>query len=153
MDEYVSKPIHARYLLETIERLIKGSLPSETPSQGPPPGPDVADWSEVLKAAKGDWKAVETIVDAAAEESPCLLAAIRDAVASGDPTALRLAAHTLKGSVQYFGATGVFELARQLECLGQQGNLASAPATLASLEAEMTRFARMLAKYKEHAAV
>ena len=104
MDEYISKPIHVRQLLETIERAVGGPAAPETPAEAPAAESETMDWNEVLKAARGDRKLLGTIVAAALDELPRLLAAIREAIAAGDATGLRLSAHTLKGSVQYFGA-------------------------------------------------
>ena len=147
MDEYIAKPIHCRQLLETIERALGAPTATEPTAAGPPSDAEAMDWSEVFKASKGDREVIKTIVEAALDESPRLLAAIRDAIAAGDPTALRLAAHTLKGSVKYFGAARAFQLAERLELLGQQRDLAPAEATLADLEAEMERLTGALARY------
>ena len=107
------------------------------------------DWSQALKAAQGDRILLGTIVAAALDESPRLLAAIREAIAAGNRTAIRLSAHTLKGSVQYFGANRVFELANRLERMGQEGDLAAAPAVLSYLETESTRLTDMLARHQQ----
>lgn len=144
MDEYISKPIHVRQLLETIERAVEDAVAPKTLAE-----PEGMDWNEVLKVARGNRELVDTIVAAALDEMPRLLTSIREAVAAGDHTALRLAAHTLKGSVQYFGASAVFEVACRLERLGQEDDLAAAPVALNRLETELTRFTGMLARHKE----
>ncbi len=107
------------------------------------------DWNEALKAARGDRKLLGTIVAAALDELPRLLAALREAIAAGNRTALRLSAHTLKGSVQYFGASRVFELAYRLERMGQEDDLAAAPGVLSGLETELARLTDMLASHQE----
>jgi PAS domain S-box-containing protein len=109
------------------------------------PDADLVDWKEVLKAVAGDAAGVDRVVHAALEESPRLLTTIRAAIESHDRTALRLVAHTLKGSLQYFGAARLCELAHQLEHIGQEGDLHDAPSALADLEDEMTRFVHVLA--------
>jgi HPt (histidine-containing phosphotransfer) domain-containing protein len=63
--------------------------------------------------------------------------AIRAAVAGGDSAKLRLAAHTLKGTLRYFGASQSFEHARQLEAMGHEGDLQQAQSVLADLELEI----------------
>ena len=146
MDEYISKPIHVRQLLETIERAVGGPAAPETPAEAPAAESETMDWNEVLKAARGDRKLLGTIVAAALDELPGLLAAIREAIAAGDATGLRLSAHTLKGSVQYFGATRVFALAYRLERLGQEGDLTAAPDVVNCLETELARLTDMLAE-------
>ncbi len=148
MDEYIAKPIHWHELMETIERTIGSTAVAEQPFELAPPGRDVMDWNEVLKTAKGDHDVAEAIVTAAREEMPRLQVALRDATVAGDHMALRLAAHTLKGSVQYFGASRLFELARELELLGQEGDLDSAHVVLPQLEEELTRFVDVLAKHQ-----
>jgi PAS domain S-box-containing protein len=148
MDEYLAKPIHARDLLEVIDRALGSAAVAETLSNGPPPDADVVDWNEVFKAVAGDAAGVDQVVNAALEESPRLMAALHVAIASDDRTALRLAAHTLKGSLQYFGAAHLCELAYQLERMGQEGDLKNAPPVLANLENEMARFVHVLAEHK-----
>jgi CheY-like chemotaxis protein len=148
MNEYISKPIHVRQLLETIERAVGGPEP-EAWSEARPEETEAVDWNEVLKVTRGDRQLLGTIVAAALDELPRLLAAIREAVAAADPTALRLSAHTLKGSVQYFGATRAFELAFRLELMGQEGNVAAAPEVVNRLETELVRLTEMLAAYAE----
>ena len=59
-------------------------------------------------------------------EIPELLAGIRKAVTGSDDQALRRLAHTLKGSVRYFGARRVSDLAARLESMGQAANLHAA---------------------------
>jgi PAS domain S-box-containing protein len=144
MDEYISKPIHVRRLLETIERAVGGPEP-EAWSEAAPEETGAVDWSEVLKVTRGDRQLLGTIVAAALDELPRLLAAIREAVAAADPTALRLAAHTLKGSVQYFGATRAFELAFRLEKMGQEGDVTAASEVVDRLETKLARLTEMLA--------
>jgi HPt (histidine-containing phosphotransfer) domain-containing protein len=65
---------------------------------------------------------------------PELLAAVRAAVANKDGEQLRIAAHTLKGSVGVFDATAAYDLARRLEEVGRGQNWDEARATLAELE-------------------
>ena len=121
------------------------------PAEVAPIAPDMVDWAKVFETANGDRHVVATMVDAALEESPRLLATIRDAIDSGKCTALRLAAHTLRGSLQYFGAAPVVERARQLERMGQDGDLSAARDLLAGLEADVTRCSEALASFKQHA--
>ena len=79
------------------------------------------------------------MTEAALEEIPQLMTAIRDAIAKGNHAKLRLAAHTLKGSVRYFGADQVCEHAAKLEDMGRKGELVDAEAILAALAGETGR--------------
>jgi HPt (histidine-containing phosphotransfer) domain-containing protein len=80
---------------------------------------------------------LKSLIAAELEESPRLMAAIRDAVAKGDRSQLRLAAHTLKGSVRYFGAEQLFQSAARLEELAKAGKPEEIGAIQHSLEREM----------------
>ena len=73
--------------------------------------------------------------------------AIRQAVTDGDANGLRLAAHTLKGSLRYFGKTPAFEEVLRLETMGLDGSLAESGASLAALESEILRINQVLQQY------
>ena len=60
-------------------------------------------------------------------------------VAAGDASALKSAAHTLKGAVDNFAARPTFEAAWRLENLGRNGTLADASQALSALEKELDR--------------
>jgi HPt (histidine-containing phosphotransfer) domain-containing protein len=75
------------------------------------------------------------------------MAAIHEGVAAGDAAALQRNAHTLKGSMQYFGAGRAMELAFQLEKMGGDEKLDSAGEILAALDAEMAQLMPGLLKF------
>ena len=68
------------------------------------------------------------------KEYPKLLAAVRQTLAAGDAPALRTAAHSLKGSLRYFGETPRAALAFHLETMGSLGKLAEAAANIEALD-------------------
>ena len=61
---------------------------------------------------------------------------------NGGRDKLRFTAHTLKGSVRYFGAGQVYEHAAQLEDMGRKGEFAGAGAIFAVLEGEFSDYLR-----------
>lgn len=61
---------------------------------------------------------------------------IEQACTAGDAQALRLAAHSFKGSCSNMGATLLAELCQQLESAARNERLEDAPALLASIERE-----------------
>jgi CheY-like chemotaxis protein/HPt (histidine-containing phosphotransfer) domain-containing protein len=131
MDGYTPKPINADELLAAIEKLTVsrgGAAEVALNSNGDP-----VDWPAALKTVRGDSRLLDTIVDTAVKEIPELLASIRAAVTGGDPQSLRRAAHTLKGSVRYFGAVRVIDLAARLENLARTENLHAAREVLPAL--------------------
>ena len=138
MDDYVAKPIHAEELFETIERVFSDRKPARPPEDAS--SEQGINWAEALKATQGNREALKAMAEAALEETPRLMAAMRQAVAQRDRTQLRLSAHTLKGSIRYFGAGRAFQYAARLEELGQEGNLEIVAPILADLEAEIAPF-------------
>ena len=105
------------------------------------------DWDAALKAVRGNQELLKTVVDVARQECPKLLESIRRAIGAGDADALKLAAHTLKGSVRYFGGGSAFELAFALETMGKEKRLDEAPEKLARLEQAVYRFLEALQRY------
>ena len=152
MDDYVAKPVRVRQLFDTIERVL---LPTEAQpeAQGEEvAGEDVAsdnlvDWDEATKTVAGDRGLLLEIIGAFVEESACQMARIRQAVGAGDPSLLRIASHTLKGGLRYFGTERTYQLAFQLEQMGRAADLGGAEQVLAELEADMKRIVPELQEY------
>jgi CheY-like chemotaxis protein/HPt (histidine-containing phosphotransfer) domain-containing protein len=123
MDGYVAKPIRRRELQKVLQEIlvqkpIEGSLdrPAETvaaPILGPP------NWAHALETAEGDPELLDHVLRALLDECPALLGQIEQALRGGDASALKRAAHTLKGGLQMFGQTRARELVERLEELGQ----------------------------------
>jgi CheY-like chemotaxis protein len=147
MDAYVAKPIRPDELFQAIDALFASSVEPATPCTPALPERNVVDWSETLRAMRGDQRLLRIIVEAAAEEIPRLLIAIRAAVADGSAAKLQLAAHTLKGAIRYFACGPGFDQVQCLEKMGQEGNLEGAEESLASLEADVGLLLPALADY------
>ena len=147
MDQYITKPIRAKRLLETIGRAI--GVQAETPptAELPTSGADVLNWSEALHTVGGDHDLLRGVVEAFLEETPRLTREIGRAVAGGDCEALRVASHALKGAVRYLGAGRVFENAWKLEKMGHDRNLLGAEPILAEIEVDMARLMPVLLDY------
>jgi CheY-like chemotaxis protein/HPt (histidine-containing phosphotransfer) domain-containing protein len=150
MDFYVSKPIRAARLFEAL-RAATAQEPTEANGscgQGAPVvGGQVVDWGEALHSVNGDQRLLRDIVEAFLDESPRLLTMIRGSIEQQDPKTLQRAAHTLKGSTRYFGATQVSEMALQLESMGARGQLVHARDALVDIEREMARLTPILVDY------
>jgi PAS domain S-box-containing protein len=136
MDDYLSKPIRARELLAIIEQVIAGVSMTGDGKQEPA----AVDWAAALERLQGDRELLEELVGVIRQEAPKLLAAVRAAVERGDAPSLKLAAHTLKGSLGNFAAAKAVEAAKRLESMGKQGDLSEARSALATLEREINRF-------------
>jgi CheY-like chemotaxis protein len=148
MDNYVAKPIHAERLFETMKAAIGDIGPPKTEREAALVTTDeVFQLKEALDAVGGDSELLRVVMEAALEEAPRCMAAIRKAVTNSDAEALRQAAHKLKGAIRYFGDTSAFNHAFDLEMIGQEGNVSRADETVGDLEKEMAHFTIVLTEF------
>jgi PAS domain S-box-containing protein len=139
MDGYISKPLRPGELFAAITALLPDAVAPSAVAETPaaPMAAGGIDWDESLHLAMDNRQLLAEIAQAALDESPRLLAGIGEAIARSDATALRLAAHTLKGSLRHFGKTPAVEHAAALEQMATEGRLADSRAVLAMLEKEV----------------
>ncbi|HYW81201.1 MAG TPA: response regulator, partial [Thermoguttaceae bacterium] len=149
MDQYMSKPIRAAVLFETIESLAGTSDPNADSGAETRSTDRVVDWAAAMRTVKGDRELLRDVVEAFLEETPRLMNSIRQAIADGNAEALRIAAHALKGAVRYLGAGRAYGLALDIERMAREGDLANAPATLGSLETQMAQIDPLLEDYMQ----
>jgi HPt (histidine-containing phosphotransfer) domain-containing protein len=108
------------------------------------------DRAAVLENLGGDSDLLAEIAGIFISDWPGNVARLRAALAAGDATALRSAAHSVKGAVGNFAATRAVDAARALEYAGRDGDLAAASQLLeaavaavdevvAALEADIRR--------------
>jgi two-component system sensor histidine kinase/response regulator len=128
MDDYVSKPLRASDLAAVLSRWAGAQRPMEDELE-----PNAVERLLVLADQAGEDLVIE-LFRLFAEDTPKRIAAARTAVEKGDPVALHLAAHSLKGSAANMGATAFADLCAKLESIGLTGNLDGAAALLAELE-------------------
>jgi len=139
MDGYVAKPIRSKELFDTMHSLLGAAATTAAALAAPVPAGVAVDWSVALHAVQGDRELLKEVVEAFLQESPQLLADIHQSVASQDLTTLRRAAHTLKGSVRYFGATQAYDELYKLESMAREGDLTTAEQSLAPLQGHFER--------------
>ena len=137
MDEYVTKPIRAKHLLETIAALLCSTETEVHQSEPERARNDGVDWSEALRCVGGDRNLLGEVVESVIEELPDLVAAVRRAVAEQAADELRAVAHRLKGSIRYFGQTEAFKSALRLEEMGSQGRLEEASLVVSTMQKEV----------------
>jgi CheY-like chemotaxis protein len=150
MDGYVAKPIRAQELFAAIGKLYpvaSKAASNEMICSETTPSVEAVQWAEALEAVQGDRELLRTVVEAALEEIPQVLLAIRESIASQDEARLHRSAHTLKSSLRYFGAQDAAEKAWQLETDGREANLAESAATLAALEPLVAQIREELWRY------
>ncbi len=91
---------------------------------------------------------VEELLGAFLDDSPQLIAALRQALAEEDVEAFRRAAHSLKSNSASFGAVNLSALAKELEMIGKTGRLDGAGDALEPLAAEYDRVERALKEWQ-----
>ena len=125
MDDYLTKPVKVKDLLEIIDRLVvRSSVLHADGSEG-------AAKSEFEAAVlrdrfDGDLDLLRDVANVFLESTPPLLIELREAVTTGDAAAVSRIAHRLRGSLANFGAEEAVEAAFQLEKMGLDGELAGA---------------------------
>ena len=81
---------------------------------------------DTLKDAMGaDY--IGELLQAYFEETPALLSQLQAALGKQDCEGFRRAAHSIKSTSNSFGALEYGALAKELEMMGREGNLANAP--------------------------
>jgi HPt (histidine-containing phosphotransfer) domain-containing protein len=150
MDEYVAKPVRERQLLTALRTVLGDDvppLPEEQPEVAVLPNLDVMDWDEALRICGGDRALLRDIAEAFLEEHPRRLDEIRRAIDAADWELLHRAAHTIKGSMRYFGAQAVFDRAFGLEQLAANQSLEGAEEILGLLKQELAKLVPHLINY------
>ncbi len=92
--------------------------------------------ASLLDMVGGDEAFLNEMIDTYFDDTPTLVAAMRQALVSGDAVALRLSAHALKSNSANFGAPRLAALCQALEEQGSANTLDGASALLAQVEAE-----------------
>jgi histidine phosphotransfer protein HptB len=83
---------------------------------------DKATFEELKHMSGADF--INELIDAFLEDAPNMIQNMRAAAAEGDVETFRRNAHSLKSNAYTFGATELGRLARELEVMGKESNLA-----------------------------
>lgn len=102
---------------------------------------DVEMLSELKSLMEDEFK---TLLQTYLDDSRLRVSEISSAVAANDSTALRNAAHSLKGSSGNLGATNLAEICRELECMGRDNVLHDAKRVLEDMVEEYRIVAAIL---------
>ncbi|MDQ1583133.1 MAG: two-component system, sensor histidine kinase and response regulator, partial [Microbacteriaceae bacterium] len=162
MDDFLSKPVDLSALKEALMRWVPadanphidltgpwvGARTAPAPASGrdaPTAGPDAPALDRVrldlLRSlgAAVDHGILPEAVDAFRSEVPASLTALDLAIARGDVTAVKGAAHKLKGGAANVGAAGAVALCAQLETLALADDGGRIRELVSQLEVELTR--------------
>jgi HPt (histidine-containing phosphotransfer) domain-containing protein len=158
MDDYLAKPFNETQLCTILKRwlpkpaeasaaALEPHAASPAPANTAPEPPDVAgrpidpqalDQIRSLQR-EGMPDLVEKVINLYLQDTPHLIQAIQEAVAQGDPLALKKAAHTLKSSSANLGAVTLAELCKTLEMMGHANTVENAEDIAAKMGAEYNR--------------
>jgi two-component system sensor histidine kinase/response regulator len=149
MDDYLSKPLAPTALDAVIDRMI--ATRKVWQNAAPPAASIVADRfhrlepsaqkapsifsrEKMLAQLDGDEELLRRMIVLFHENTPNLMANIRDAICRQHGNDLRGAAHALIGSLGVFGADHAYHLARRMEETGMNNDFHRAEETFAELE-------------------
>ncbi len=144
MDGYIAKPIRAQQLYETVESMAGQPF---DPMEVSPVTSSTAltlDRDEILKNLGGNVATLRSVVELFGSESAKLMKRMQVAITNQASSDLQRDAHTLKGSIQLFGADEVAALAFQLEGMGREGNLTDAHQAWLVLEQDLRHLLPLL---------
>jgi signal transduction histidine kinase/CheY-like chemotaxis protein len=154
MDDYLAKPVRME-MLESVLRRHQALMPEPIAEaamafSSTPEGPIDLDALALLRAqvapyAAGGEDVLRQMFDLFEEAVAPQLDALRAAAVAGDTTALRRAAHSVRGSGATIGAREVRQLAQELEALGQGESLEHVLPLVQQLEAAVQRASAALA--------
>ena len=153
MDDYLSKPIRFRSVMEKLASLFAAGGPITAAAAGSPPAPVEKttelqiDWGVALGNLGGDRGLLREVTQICLDELPPMMEAVRAATEAGGGDPLRSAAHALKGSILFLGDTAASREAERFEVLGKANQNAEAAAALSGLEAVMQQLRGELAAY------
>ena len=103
----------------------------------------------VLKASlSDDGTVIRQLIDLYAKDSPQQLADAADALKKHDMAAVARAAHSLKSTSASMGATTVSSLARELEQMAKQNDVAQSAAVMERLKLEVNSAIAAFAKIR-----
>ena len=83
---------------------------------------DKATFEELKQMSGADF--INELIDAFLEDAPTMIQNMQTAAETGDVETFRRNAHSLKSNAYTFGATELGRLARELEVMGKENNLA-----------------------------
>jgi PAS domain S-box-containing protein len=155
MDDFLSKPVRVVHLENILVQWLTESDPTanaepSVPSMSSPdsrsPSPSV-DWDIFRELAGNDASRVQELSERYRRQTTEQLAKLRDAIATGAAADVKRIAHSATGSSAMCGMMPIVGLLRELERIGQTGQLADAPRVYGQIKDE---FARIEQFFRDH---
>ncbi len=149
-NDFLTKPVSARLLAESLERLIPGVTQGERPplptevvqasthaGSGSSP---VLDRDGLLERSLDDPELAREVLEAFLKESVTLYVALARALRAPDPQSSHAAAHSIRGAAANAGAVHVRDIAGEIEARARAADYDAAVARLGELAAQVERF-------------
>jgi two-component system sensor histidine kinase/response regulator len=140
MDDYVSKPIQPKNLVEVIERVLDNFQKSNEADNLEAPHAGIFDKKSLLERLDGDEELLKEILRTFLEDTPVRMEEIRLALREKDAAGLELQAHSLKGAAMNISGEGLQSLSGEIEVAGKRSDLAKAGSLVGKLEKEFEKF-------------
>jgi CheY-like chemotaxis protein len=151
-NDFLTKPVTARLLGESIDRLVPGltlnsqahAFASQAAARNSAAGHagvhPVLDRDGLLERSMDDPDLAREVLEAFLKESTGLYVALARALRAPNVDASVAAAHSLRGAAANAGATLVCNVAADIETLARAADLGNAAARLGKLASEVERF-------------
>jgi signal transduction histidine kinase len=140
MDDHLSKPLTLTSLRVLLQRWLPSlALVAPVPVAVVAPAirqGDAVDAAALVRLREALGGTIGLAIRPFLEDMPVYLDELDAAAAAGQGKAMRYTAHAVKGAAGNFGATGLAELARDMEALAEAGQVAAAASLLGQLRAE-----------------
>lgn len=152
MDGYVAKPVRKKELLESISPFLGGIKASNGPTPNrfsTPSNPHgarhmVIDWASALEYTDGDEALLKDVVETMIDELPKLSNSLSHSLTHGDLAGVKLAAHTLKGTLRAVAVESLAELCQVVETLSGNGQSDGIQAHAAEIEIRVSELIPVL---------
>jgi len=132
MDDYLTKPVRSRQLLECFARLFGATGRAHTPRPLVP----THNWRVRLQNMGFDREAIQRLAQSFCESVPSRLYLLRAAYDAKEYAQVRLIAHTLKSSLTIFAADQAAQAAAHLEQRAAANDLSDTAEALLRLESD-----------------
>lgn len=158
MDDYLSKPFDLEQLTALLNRWLTPRearlMPTPVPGLSSVKGNNRQEGSGVIDVSVLDKiRAMETdrtpnivdkLIEMFQEDTPKIIHAVHEAVASGDPASARRALHTLKSSSANLGGKGLSDLCARMEHMAKDKDMDKLAETLIDLQCEYDQVLKAL---------
>ena len=159
MDDFLSKPVRVAHLGSVLTRWLtasattaagEASVPPTNSADTLSPSPSV-DWEIFRELAGSDAMRLQKLSERYLRQTTEQFAKLRDAIATGAAPDVKRIAHSAAGSSAMCGMNPMVALLRELERMGQMGQLADAPRVYARVKDEFTRISQFFRDHIEAA--